>query len=361
MAGSGVYGLCISEMMWGWCGMENYQDLSAKLMTDCTLCPRKCHVNRVAGQRGYCGQTAELTAARASLHMWEEPCISGTRGSGTVFFAGCNLKCAFCQNHSIAVGEAGRKITTERLGETFLWLQEQGANNVNLVTASHFVPQVCMALEWAKYRGLRVPVVYNTGSYESVETLKMLDGLVDVYLPDLKYYSSALSFAYSHAEDYFTVATTAIAEMFRQVGRPVFLSEYCEQPECCPQRECCVQPKDSEQPIAVSAPEKERPYLMTRGMIVRHLLLPGQTRDSKKILRYLHETYGNDIYISIMNQYTPLPHVAHIPELNRKVTDEEYDRVMQFALRIGIENGFFQEGEAASESFIPQFDGTGLL
>ncbi len=335
--------------------MENYLDLSAKLMTDCTLCPRKCHVNRLAGQTGYCGQTAELTAARASLHMWEEPCISGTRGSGTVFFSGCNLKCVFCQNHSIAVGEAGTKITKEHLGKIFLGLQEQGANNVNLVTGSHFVPQVCMALEWAKVRGLRVPIVYNTGSYESVETLKMLDGLVDVYLPDLKYHSSALSRLYSHAEDYFTVATPAIREMFRQVGRPVFLPEHCEQPECY------VQPKDSGQSIDVSAPDEERSYLMTRGMIVRHLLLPGQTRDSKKILRYLHETYGNDIYISIMNQYTPLPHVAHIPELNRKVTEEEYDRVIQFALRIGIENGFFQEGEAASESFIPQFDGTGLL
>ncbi len=313
--------------------MNFYQDLTAKLMTDCTLCPRRCHVNRLAGQTGYCGQTAELTAARASLHMWEEPCISGTGGSGTVFFSGCNLKCVFCQNHSIAVGEAGRRITTEHLGEIFLRLQEQGANNVNLVTASHFVPQACMALEWAKAHGLHVPIVYNTGSYESVEILKMLDGLVDVYLPDLKYHSSALSLVYSHAEDYFAVATKAIREMFRQVGRPVFMPEGCGQSS----------------------------HLMTRGVIVRHLLLPGQTKDSKKILRYLHETYGNDIYISIMNQYTPLPHVAHIPELNRKITAEEYDRVMQFALRIGIENGFFQEGEAASESYIPQFDGTGLL
>lgn len=313
--------------------MNNYQDLTAKLMTDCTLCPRKCHVNRLAGQTGYCRQTAALTAARASLHMWEEPCISGTGGSGTVFFSGCNLKCVFCQNHSIAVGEAGSRLTAEHLGEIFLRLQEQGAHNVNLVTASHFVPQVCSALEWAKAHGLHIPIVYNTGSYESVETLKLLEGLVDVYLPDLKYHSSALSLVYSHAEDYFAVASEAIREMFRQVGLPVFMSEGGEQSS----------------------------YLMTRGIIVRHLLLPGQTKDSKKILRYLHETYGNDIYISIMNQYTPLPHVVHIPELNRKVTAEEYDRVMEFALHIGIENGFFQEGEAANESYIPQFDGTGLL
>ena len=307
-----------------------------RFMTNCTLCPRSCHVNRLAGQTGFCGQTAELTAARASLHMWEEPCISGTRGSGTVFFSGCNLKCVFCQNHSIAVGKAGRAITTEHLAEIFLSLQDKGAHNINLVTSCHFVPQICAALELAKLQGLTVPVVYNTGSYESVETLKMLEGLVDVYLPDLKYYSSELSVRFSHAEDYFDVATKAIAEMFRQVGRPVLMTV------------------DTLEPGTASC------HIMVRGMIVRHLILPGQTRDSKKILRHLHETYGSDIYISIMNQYTPLPHVAHIPELNRKLTEQEYNRVLNFALQIGIENGFFQEGEAASESFIPQFDGEGL-
>ncbi len=307
-----------------------------RFMTNCTLCPRNCGVDRLAGQTGFCGQTAELTAARASLHMWEEPCISGTRGSGTVFFSGCNLKCVFCQNHSIAVGEAGRAVTTEHLAEIFLTLQEKSAHNINLVTPCHFVPQIRAALERAKFHGLTVPVVYNTGSYESVETLKMLEGLVDVYLPDLKYYSSELSARFSRAKDYFDVATKAIAEMYRQVGPPVFLT---------------VDGLES---------EKNSHRIMTRGMIVRHLILPGQTRDSKKILRYLHETYGNDIYISIMNQYTPLPHVSHIPELNRKVTEQENDRIINFALQIGIENGFFQEGEAAGESFIPQFDGEGL-
>ena len=297
------------------------------VMSDCVLCPRACHVNRLAGQTGYCGQTAELMAARASLHYWEEPCISGTSGSGTVFFSGCNLRCVFCQNHNIALGKAGRVITTEHLVEIFLNLQEQGANNINLVTPTHFLPQIAIALEQAKCLGLHLPIVYNTGSYESVDALRHLEGLVDIYLPDLKYLSAELSAAYSHAPDYFEIACAAIAEMYRQVGDPVICADT---------------------------------GLMQRGVIVRNLLLPGQTKDSKKILRYLHETYGEHIYISIMNQYTPLPQVADIEALNRTVTPEEYDRVLRFAERIGIEQGFRQEGSAASESFIPEFDERGL-
>ena len=297
------------------------------VMSDCVLCPRACHVNRLAGQTGYCGQTAELMAARASLHYWEEPCISGTSGSGTVFFSGCNLRCVFCQNHNIALGKAGRVITAKHLVEIFLNLQEQGANNINLVTPTHFLPQIVIALEQAKCQGLHLPIVYNTGSYESVDALRHLEGLVDIYLPDLKYLSAELSAAYSHAPNYYEAACTAIAEMYRQVGDPVI------------------------------APDTG---LMQRGVIVRHLLLPGQTKDSKKILRYLHETYGDHIYISIMNQYTPLSQVADIEALNRTVTPEEYDRVLRFAKRIGIEQGFRQEGSAASESFIPEFDERGL-
>ena len=297
------------------------------IMSDCVLCPRACHVNRLAGQTGYCGQTAELMAARASLHYWEEPCISGTSGSGTVFFSGCNLRCVFCQNHNIALGKAGQVIAPEHLAEIFLQLQEQGANNINLVTPTHFLPQIVIALNQAKQQGLHLPIVYNTGSYESPEALRHLEGLVDIYLPDLKYFSPELSTSYSHAPDYFEAACAAIAEMYRQVGNPVI---------------------------------NEDTGLMQRGLIVRHLLLPGQTKDSKKILRYLHETYGDHIYISIMNQYTPLPQVADIEALNRTVTPEEYDRVLRFAERIGIERGFRQEGTAASESFIPEFDERGL-
>lgn len=309
-----------------------YRARLAESMSDCVLCPRKCHANRLAGQTGFCGQTAELTAARAALHFWEEPCISGSNGSGTVFFSGCNIRCVFCQNHNIALGKTGRPISIERLTEIFLELQEKGAHNINLVTPTHFTPQIACALEQAKRQGLSIPIVYNTGSYEEVDSLRRLDGLIDIYLPDLKYYSSELSAAYSHAPDYFAKATAAIGEMFRQVGTPRFAD--------------------------AGAPAENA--LMLRGMIVRHLILPGQTRDSKKILRYLHETYRNDIYVSIMNQYTPLPHVADIPALNRKVTEEEYRRVLVFAERIGIESGFWQEGDVASESFIPDFDGEGL-
>ena len=307
--------------------MPMNQDILNKLMSDCTLCPRKCHANRLAGQVGFCGQTAEITAARAALHYWEEPCISGTTGSGAVFFCGCNLQCVFCQNHNIAIGKSGRVVSPERLTEIFLELQAKGAANINLVTGTHFIPQIALALSSARTQGLTIPVVYNTGSYEEIASLELLEGLVDIYLPDLKYHSSDLSAKYSRAADYFEKASAAIAEMYRQTGTTVIDSGT---------------------------------GLMRRGIIVRHLLLPGETRDSKKILRYLYETYRNDIYVSIMNQYTPLEHVAQIPALNRRVTDAEYSRVLVFAERLGIEQGFYQEGGTASESFIPEFDGEGL-
>lgn len=296
-------------------------------MSDCTLCPRRCHANRAAGQTGFCSQTAQLRAARAALHFWEEPCISGDCGSGTVFFSGCSLQCIFCQNHEIALGESGKVISVERLSQIFLGLQDKGAANINLVTAGHFIPQVCRALELSKADGLSIPIVYNTGSYEEVASLRLLEGLVDIWLPDLKYFSGDLSARYSSAPDYFQVATTAIAEMFRQTPAAVFDS---------------------------------KTGLMQRGIIVRHLMLPGQAADSKKILRYLHTTYGDAIYISIMNQYTPLAGVSEIPELNRKVAPEEYRRVLDFADRIGIENGFMQEDGTAAESFIPSFDYEGI-
>ncbi len=296
-------------------------------MSDCTLCPRRCHANRAAGQTGFCGQTAQLRAARAALHFWEEPCISGDCGSGTVFFSGCSLQCIFCQNHEIALGESGKAISVERLSQIFLELQEKGAANINLVTAGHFIPQVCRALELSKADGLSIPIVYNTGCYEEAASLRLLEGLVDIWLPDLKYFSGDLSARYSSAPDYFQVATAAIAEMFRQTPAAVFDSGT---------------------------------GLMRRGIIVRHLMLPGQAADSKKILRYLHTTYGDAIYISIMNQYTPLAGVSGLPELNRRVTPEEYRRVLDFADRIGIENGFMQEDGTAAESFIPPFDYEGI-
>ncbi len=299
-----------------------------RALSECTLCPRECRVDRNAGKIGYCGQTARLIAARAALHFWEEPCLSGTNGSGAVFFSGCNLRCVYCQNHEIALGQAGREITPARLSDIFLELQEKQAHNINLVTPTHFIPQIVGALDSAKRRGLCVPVVYNTSAYEKPEILRFLEGLVDIYLPDFKYFDADLSERYSHAPDYFEVASGAVAEMVRQVGTPVFTDG-----------------EDS---------------LMTHGVIVRHLLLPGCEKDSRRILRYLHNTYKNDIYVSIMNQYTPLAQVSSIPSLNRRISEKEYERIVDYAIRIGIENGFIQEGETASESFIPAFDCEGI-
>ena len=296
------------------------------MYTSCTLCPRNCHVDRTANQTGFCGMGESIQVARASLHMWEEPCISGTNGSGTVFFTGCNLKCVFCQNHSIAIGQKGKAVTPSRLADLFLMLQDKGAHNINLVTPSHYIPGIAQALTLAKEKNMTLPIVYNTSGYDSVQSLTMLDGLVDIYLPDFKYVSGTLSQRYSHAPDYFEVASKSLAEMYRQVSDPVFEDD-----------------------------------LIQKGIIVRHLVLPGCTADSKEVIRYLYETYGDRIFISIMNQYTPVPHVASYPELNRKITDAEYDEVVDYAIDLGVEQGFIQEGDTASESFIPDFDFTGLL
>lgn len=318
---------------------------------ECRLCPRGCGVDRSRGNRGFCKETEELRVARAALHFWEEPCISGEAGSGTVFFSGCPLQCVYCQNREIARGFAGKSISGERLSEIFLELQEKGAHNINLVTPTHFVPQIAEALKRAKEQGLRLPVVYNTGSYERVDTLRMLEGLVDIYLPDLKYVDSGLSLRYSHAADYFEIAARAIGEMVRQVGIPQFDGERMRREGSSETDEELMRRKDS------SESDGE---LMRRGVIVRHLVLPGCVEDSKSVIRYLYETYGNKIYISIMNQFTPAADLNEYPELNRRVTEEEYDAVVDYAIDLGVENGFIQEGETAQESFIPPFDLEGV-
>lgn len=297
-------------------------------MAACELCPRVCGVDRDAGQRGRCHETAEVRIARASLHLWEEPCISGEAGSGTVFFTGCPLGCVFCQNYNIAKGTRGEVISIAELAEIFLKLQEMGANNLNLVTPTHFIPQIKAALERVKTQDWRLPVVYNTSGYERVDALKQLDGLVDIYLPDFKYRSSKLAEKYSFAPDYFPVAKEALAEMVRQVGTPAF----------------------------GTAPTGEKD-MMQRGVIVRHLLLPGCVRDSKRVVKYLWETYGDDIFMSLMCQYTPLSQVeTRYPELFCKVTQEEYDELIDYAVDLGITKAFTQEAESASESFIPDFE-----
>lgn len=302
----------------------------------CNLCPRQCRVDRNGGAKGICGETSTIRAARAALHKWEEPCISGTRGSGTVFFTGCNLKCVFCQNGNISGGAVGNEITVDRLSDIFMELFDKGANNINLVTPTHFIPGVAKAIEKARKKGLEIPIVYNCGGYEAIQGLKILDGLVDVYLPDMKYFSPEMSLKYSGAPDYFDRACESFDEMFRQVGNPVF--------------------SDGSGPC-----EKG---IMTKGMIARHLLLPGGLEDSKKVIAYLYNRFKDNIYISIMNQYTPMKSVTDAgspyPELGRKVTDEEYDALVDFAIDIGIENGFIQEGNTADDSFIPDFDMEGI-
>lgn len=300
--------------------------------TGCHLCPRECNVDREKERYGICGQSNKIYVARAALHMWEEPCISGEEGSGTVFFCGCTLRCIYCQNHEIALGKEangkkiGKEISILRLKEIFLELQEIGANNINLVTGTHYIPQIAIALILAKAEGLSIPVVYNTSGYEKIESLRLLEGLVDIYLPDLKYVSSKLSGEYSHAEDYFEMASKALKEMVRQVGSPQF----------------------------------DKRGLMKKGVIVRHLVLPGSTKDSKAVLDHLWNTYQDQIYISIMNQYTPMEQIKNHPLLGRKVTKREYQKVVDHALSLGWENGFIQEGETAKESFIPGFNGTGV-
>ena len=294
----------------------------------CNQCPRKCNKERqedVVSSYGYCQVSVRPKVARAALHFWEEPCISGEEGSGTVFFSGCNLRCVYCQNVEIAAGVRGKEISIERLSKIFLELQEKGANNINLVTPSHYYMQIKEALLLIKDK-LYIPVIANTSSYDSVEVLREMEGLIDIYLADFKYVNRELAAKYSHAADYPQVAAEALKEMFRQVGEPEF----------------------------------DNRGMLKKGMIIRHLLLPGCKEDSKAVLKYLYETFGDSVFISIMNQYTPLSQVEKYPELNRKIEEEEYEEVVDYAIELGIENGFVQEGETAEDSFIPAFDGEGV-
>ncbi len=291
----------------------------------CTLCPRACGVDRNK-TRGACGETSALRVSRASLHPWEEPCLSGKFGSGTVFFTGCGLGCIFCQNHDITHEHHGKAITTERLAEIFLELQDKKAANINLVTAVHFVPHIINAIDLARKNGLTLPIVYNSSGYENIETLRRLEGYIDVYLPDYKYADADLAKKFSHAPDYPRVVKKVLEEMFRQVGTPIF----------------------------------DENGMMIKGMIVRHLVLPAHTDDSICILRDLYEAFGDDIFISIMSQYTPCGKFPEHPELSRKLTRYEYGKVTAFAEKIGIKNGFLQSGETAKESFIPDFDERGV-
>ena len=292
------------------------------MLESCMLCPRNCKVNRHKSV-GFCGASDKVKLAYYSLHQWEEPIISGENGSGTVFFSNCNLRCLFCQNKKISTdrNSYGKEISNDKLKEIFLKLQDLGAHNINLVTPTHYVPQIIDVLKKVKNKNLKIPVVYNTSSYENVSTIESLKGLIDIYLADLKYFDDELGSKYSKCNDYFKYASLAIGEMYKQTGK--------------------FQIKDN---------------LLVSGLVVRVLVLPGHVDDSKKIIKYLYDTYKDNIIISIMNQYTPVCKINDFPNLNRKLTDEEYDEVIDYACSLGIENAFVQEGETQSESFIPDFD-----
>ena len=293
---------------------------------NCLLCPRKCGINRRTGQTGICGVSSEIKVARAALHYWEEPCISGKRGSGAVFFSGCSLHCVFCQNREISDGKEGKVISKERLSDIFIELAGKGANNINLVTPGQYIPDIVWAVNDAKSRGMKLPIIYNTSGYENVTELKLLEGIVDVYLPDFKYMDSTLSARYSRAKDYPSVAKQALSEMVRQ------------QPE-----------------VVID----DATGLIQKGVIVRQLLLPGHVNDAKAVLKYLYDTYRDHVYISMMSQFTPIA-LKDYPEINRTVTKREYERLVNYALEIGITNAFIQEGDVAKDSFIPAFDCEGV-
>lgn len=293
---------------------------------NCLLCPRKCGINRRTGQTGVCGVSSEIKVARAALHYWEEPCISGKRGSGAVFFSGCSLHCVFCQNREISDGKEGKVISKERLSDIFMELEGKGANNINLVTPGQYIPDIVWAVNNARSRGMKLPIIYNTSGYENVTELKQLEGIVDVYLPDFKYMDSTLSAMYSRAKDYPSVAKQALSEMVRQ------------------------------QPDVVI---DDATGLIQKGVIVRQLLLPGHVNDAKAVLKYLYDTYHDHVYISMMSQFTPIA-LKDYPEINRTVTRREYERLIDYALEIGITNAFIQEGDVAKDSFIPAFDCEGV-
>ena len=294
----------------------------SNILKSCTLCPRNCKVNRYE-QFGYCKAPGKLKLALASLHNWEEPCISGDFGSGTIFFSNCNMGCVYCQNYKISSGY-GKMITVKRFAQICIELQNKNAHNINLVTPTPYVPLIIKGIREAKRLGLYIPIVYNTSSYENVETIKMLDQTVDIYLADLKYYEDKYAVKYSNTSNYFEYATKAIEEMYNQVGTPIIENG-----------------------------------LMKKGIIVRVLLLPGLLEDAKKIIKYLYDKYRDDIFISIMNQYTPVRKLK-FEGLNNKVSEESYNELINYACDLGITNAFIQEGETQLESFIPNFNKQGI-
>ncbi|WP_050606256.1 radical SAM protein [Clostridium niameyense] len=295
-------------------------------LSNCTLCPRNCSVDRANGQMGFCNSTKNIKISRAALHHWEEPCISGRNGSGAVFFSNCNLQCVFCQNHKISHEGYGKEISIKDLSNIFIKLQREGAHNINLVTPTHYVPEIIEAIKLSKKYGLSIPILYNSNGYENIETIKMLEGYIDIYLPDFKYFNNKYSVKYSSCNNYFEHTSKAIEEMFNQVGTPVFNTE----------------------------------GIMQRGIIIRHLMLPGLLFDSKKVIDYIYSKFKDDVYISLMNQYTPLNNLSKYPELNKTLNPKHYDSMINYCLELGIKNAFIQESGTSSKKFVPNFDLTGI-
>jgi putative pyruvate formate lyase activating enzyme len=295
-----------------------------KNLESCNICPRSCSVNRYESV-GYCRAEMDVRVSKAFLHMWEEPCISGTRGSGTVFFSNCNLGCVFCQNHHISHGGHGKNIGIQRLSDIFIELQNKGAHNINLVTPTHYIPQIKEAIISSKKRGLILPIVYNSNAYENVESLRDLEGLIDIYLPDIKYFSDKYSVKYSNAPGYFECAKDAVLEMLRQVGVPEFENG-----------------------------------ILKKGLMIRHLMLPGLLFDSKKIVDWVSDNLPREVYLNVMCQYTPMNKAFEYPELSKKLNKGHYESLIDYAQAQGIENGYFQDFDSAREDYVPNFDLEGI-
>ncbi len=292
------------------------------MLDNCTLCPHNCKVNRLEGKKGRCKCDNTLKIALASLHMFEEPCISGANGSGTVFFTNCNLNCIYCQNYEISQGGKGKEITIQTLADIFIKQQEKGAHNINLVTPTMYVYQIIEAIKIARKNGLKIPIIYNSNGYENIETIKMLNGYIDVYLPDLKYYTNELSKKYSNVDNYFEVATNAIKEMYSQVGNAIF----------------------------------DDNAIIQKGVIIRHLVLPNHIQNTKNILKWINENMPKDIYVSVMAQYFPTYKAKNDSLINRKLNKKEYKEVFNYLYSLDLQNGYIQELGSHEEEYVPDFN-----
>ena len=289
----------------------------------CKICPHNCGVNRLNGNIGRCKSNGNIKLAMASIHNFEEPCISGENGSGTVFFSNCNMNCVFCQNYKISQQGLGREISIKELAEIFIDEQNKNAENINLVTPTMYVYHIIEAIKIAKNKGLKIPIVYNSNGYENVETIKKLNGYIDIYLPDLKYYDDDLAFKYSGVKNYFENATSAIKEMYNQVGSPVL----------------------------------DENGMMKKGLIIRHLVLPNNLQNSKDVLKWINDNIDKKVFVSVMAQYFPTNRAKEFPEINRKLTKEEYEEIENYLYSLDLDNGYIQELGEHEEEYVPDFEG----